>query len=285
MLHFATGDPPSPLSPAPFHEWTFPDGTLWTSFFHTHDGYLLRFPGLADFAIDRSGHRIAAWPAQGIHDATVEHLYLNQVLPLAWSKQGKQVLHGSAVEIDAQCVAFVGRAGLGKSTLAASFATSGYRFLSDDGLVLDESEGACLVMPHHPSIRLWDDSQAALLDRAVDMAPSVQYTRKARLMAGPGIAHCDRARPLRRVFFLGDGSACEPVFHAMKPSEALVELARNSFMLDSDERAILSAHFDSLSRLVALPIYFRFDYPRSYAALPLVRRAVVQQLAHEQELA
>lgn len=284
MFELATGSPPAPLGEAPFHQWVFPDGTLWTSFHRTTDGYLLRFPGLVDFALDRAGEQIRAWPAQGVLHATVHHLYLNQVLPLAWSKQGKLVLHGSAVEIDDQCVAFIGRAGRGKSTLAASFATSGFRFLSDDGLVLDETQGECRVMPHHPSIRLWQDSQDALIGPGALPEPAVQYTDKARIMAGGSVVYCDEPRPLRRVYFLGDETRAVPHFQRMKPSEALVELVKNSFMLDTDERVMLSSHFDSFSRLASLPIYFRLDYPRRYDALPRLRDEITRHLVQECEL-
>ena len=283
MFQLAAGSPPAPIDTQPFHEWVFPDGTLWTSFFRTEDGYLLRFPSLADFAINDQGRQVRAWPAPGVGYATVQHLYLNQVQPLAWSKQGKLVLHGSAVEIEGQGVAFIGQSGQGKSTLAASFATSGSRFLSDDGLVVQESATGYVIVPHHPSIRLWQDSQAALIDPRVAPAPAVQYTNKARFLAGDAVAFCAQPRELRRVYFLAAKGAREPAFTRVKPADALVELVKNSFMLDTDESATLSSNFDLLSRLVALPVYFRLDYPRSYAALPAVRAAIARHMAQECE--
>jgi serine kinase of HPr protein (carbohydrate metabolism regulator) len=94
-----------------------------------------------------------------VTSATVEHLYLNQVLPLALSRQGKLVLHGSAVDIGGQGVAFLGESGRGKSTLAASFATEGTRFLTDDGLLLEWVGECCMIIPSHPSIRLWQTAK------------------------------------------------------------------------------------------------------------------------------
>ena len=35
-----------PTGKEPFHEWTFPDGTVWTCFYRNGRDYLLRFPGL-----------------------------------------------------------------------------------------------------------------------------------------------------------------------------------------------------------------------------------------------
>ena len=133
------------------------------------------------------------FPAPGVTSPTVEHLYLNQVLPLALSRQGKLVLHGSAVDIAGQGVAFLGESGRGKSTLAASFATEGTRFLTDDGLLLEWVDGRCMIIPSHPSIRLWEDSQEALVNSSAEMAPAVSFTSKARFLAGQGI------RVLRRI--------------------------------------------------------------------------------------
>ncbi len=277
-VHY-TEQPARPLAPVqdvPFHQWAFPDGTLWTQFFRQGAGYLLRFPDLADFEVSADGARVQGYPAPGVTSATVEHLYLNQVLPLALSRQGKLVLHGSAVDIGGQGVAFLGESGRGKSTLAASFATEGTRFLTDDGLLLEWVGDACMIVPSHPSIRLWEDSQSALMHAGTAMAPSVSFTSKSRFLAGQGIPFCDASRPLHRIFFLGEGAAETPAIEAVRPAEALIELVKHSFLLDIEARDMLVRHFDDLTRLAALPIYFRLDYPRDYEALGAVREAIVR---------
>jgi hypothetical protein len=281
-----TEQPERPLAPVgevAFHQWVFPDGTLWTQFFRQGAGYLLRFPELADFEVSADGFSVQGFPAPGVTSPTVEHLYLNQVMPLALSRQGKLVLHGSAVDIGGQGVAFLGESGRGKSTLAASFATEGTRFLTDDGLLLEWVVDRCMILPSHPSIRLWEDSQDALVSERTAMAPAVSFTSKSRFLAGPGIAFCDEARPLRRLFFLGEGEVETPTIEPLRPAEALIELVKHSFLLDIEARDMLARHFDDLSRLAALPIYYRLDYPRSYAALPSVREAVIRHVLEQKE--
>ena len=275
--------PIAPLRESTFHEWTFPDGTLWTQFFRQGAGYLLRFPDLADFEVSADGLSVQGFPAPGVPSPTVEHLYLNQVMPLALSRQGKLVLHGSAVDIGGQGVAFLGESGRGKSTLAASFATEGEQFLTDDGLLLEWFDSRCMIIPNHPSIRLWEDSQEALVSERTVMAPAVSFTSKARFLAGPGIAFCDEARPLRRVFFLGDGDLATPTIEPLRPAEALIELVKHSFLLDIEAQDMLARHFDDLSRLATLPVFFRLDYPRSYETLPAVRQAIVSHALEPHE--
>jgi hypothetical protein len=273
--------PQQPIDQAPFHEWALPDGTLWSQFFRTSTGYLLRFPDFADFSISSDGREVSARPVPGVSQQTVEHLYLNQVLPLALSKQGKLVFHASAVEIDGAAVAFIGASGKGKSTLAASFATRGFRFLTDDGLMVESRDGGHQVLPSHPSIRLWHDSKTALIAPDTPTSPALEFTSKSRFLAGDRIAFCDTPRPLRRVYFLGNGSAAAITFQPMKPTEALIELVKHSFLLDIEERDMLAAHFDELSSLASPPIYFRLDYPRRYDDLAAVREAIVQHATEE----
>ena len=269
----------SVLTDEPFHKWTFPDGTIWTSFHRQDTGYLLRFPYLADFQVDPDGESVVAWPTHGTSAGTVEHLYLNQVLPLALSRQGQLVLHASAVELGGNGVAFMGESGSGKSTLATSFAINGSRFLTDDGLQLHWSEGRCLVAPSHPSVRLWEDSEEALIHNSVTKAPAVDYTTKVRLLAGDQIAFCAETRELRRVYFLGDGSAPTLAIKAMSSASAFMALVKNSFLLDIEERQLLAWHFEEMVRLAALPIYFHLDYPRRYEDLTTVRDAIIKHTA------
>ena len=265
-----------PRTDKPYQQWAFPDGALWTQFYRDDQGYLLRFPLLADFSVSADGDRVVCSPAPGVTDTTQQHLYLNQVLPLVLSRLGKLVFHGSAVEIDGGAVAFMAESGRGKSTLAASFAVNGCNFLTDDGLVVEDVQGRYLAMPSHPSIRLWKDSEEALVPSGSIAEPALHFTSKLRFMAGDAIPFCDRPRPIRTIYFLGDESATDIVFQRLSKSEALLELVKHSFLLDLEDRDLLASHFDRVARLVQERIYYRLDYPRRYEDLPRVREAIMR---------
>jgi hypothetical protein len=278
-FRIAPARPQTPLATAPFHTWSFPDGTLWTEFFRANGGYLLRFPGLADFDVSADALDVTCFPATDAAEAPetiAQHLYLNQILPLVLSKRGKLVFHASAVEVPEGAVAFVAASGRGKSTLAASFAIGGFRFLTDDGLVVEPHARGFEVLPSHPSIRLWEDSEEALIAPGTTTAPAVHYTNKSRFLAGEGLNFCDEPRPLRCVYFLGDGSAADVAIRPMTASEALVEWVKHSFLLDVEERPRLASHFDQVSRLARLPIHFRLDYPRRFENLASIRQIIVE---------
>jgi hypothetical protein len=273
----------APLASTAFHTWAFPDGTLWTEFHRADGGYLLRFPQLADFLVSADACTVTCVPVPEVPEGTARHLYLNQVLPLVLSKLGKLVFHASAVEIGAGAVAFVGDSGRGKSTLAASFAVSGCRFLTDDGLVVEPTGEGFEALPSHPSIRLWDDSEAALIPPAARRAPPVHYTSKARFLADDELAFCGVPRPLLRVYFLGDGSAERLEMRRLSAAETLVEWVKHSFLLDIEEQPRLASHFDQVAALANRPIHYHLDFPRRYDELAAVRQAILEHARDESD--
>lgn len=263
------------ISSLPFHVWVVADGSVCTQFFRNGHDYLLRFPGIVDFEVSADGLGLLSHAVPGIRDDTVEHLYINQVLPLALSRQGKLVFHASAVEAADGAIAFMGVSGRGKSTLAASFAGSGLRFLTDDGLLLENSVDGYLVQPSHPSIRLWDDSRQALIHETATLASPVQHTPKARILSDDLLSFCDQPRRLHRAYFLGNGSASQVSIERIKPSDALIGLVNHSFLLDIEARDVIAKHFDELTQLVKMPIFYSLDFPRRFDYLPAVREAVL----------
>jgi hypothetical protein len=265
----------------PFQVWSQPEQTVWTLFFHRGDDYFLRFPGFADFAVSGDGKQVECWPAPDTPGGTVSHLYLNQVMPLALSRQGRLVLHGSGVSLNGSGFVFLGRSGRGKSTMAAAFAKSGARFLTDDGVLLEWADGTLLVLPSHPSIRLWDDSRRALVEEHPHVAPAVSYTSKQRFLAGTDLPFCDEAQPVRRMFLLGEGTSGAIILRQCSASEAVMGMVSNSFLLDIAEKEMLARHFDDIGVIANLPIHYHLDYPRRYEDLHRVREAVVRHAFEE----
>lgn len=265
------------LQTAAFAEWLLPDGARAASFYRTGGGYLVRFPDLADFEISRDALAIVCHPAPSVTEGTCRNLYLNQVLPLALSKRGKLVIHASAVELPPDHAAiFAGRSGSGKSTLAAAFAKAGHSFLSDDGLVVEEDGDGYRAVPSHPSIRLWNDSEEAVIGAGPQTVSTARARSKQRVDAQGAIAFCREPRPLSCVYFLGEAKAAAPQFERLAASQALIEWVRNSFLLDPEERPLLASHFERLTRLVVRLPCFRLHYRRRFDALDSVRQAIAE---------
>ncbi len=133
---------------------------------------------------------------------TVEHLYINQLVPLALSRQGRPAFHASVVTVPGGAVAFLGKTGMGKSTLAASFALGDAAFLTDDALLIEETDDGCRALPSHASLRLWEDSVDALIDDDKPQADPISYSNKARLLAGDALTYSDEPQPLLAAYVL-----------------------------------------------------------------------------------
>ncbi len=120
--------------------------------------YLLKFPQLADFHFSPYNKKIDCYPRSNISQETITHLLFNQVMPLVLTYKGKYFLHASAVAINTFGVAFMGKSGLGKSTLATSFGQKGFEVITDDSLLVEQKKDFFSVMPSPPQFRLWDES-------------------------------------------------------------------------------------------------------------------------------
>jgi hypothetical protein len=256
--------PQEELDQPPFHHYEFDDGTIWTEFYRSGDGYLLRFPGLADFEVTADGKNVVAHPAEDTDAITVEHLYVNQLVPLALSRQGQPTFHASAVTVPGGAVAFLGRTGMGKSTLAASFALGDSKFLTDDALLIVETDSGCLVKPSHPSLRLWEDSKEALIER---------------LLAGEALTFSDQAQPLLAAYVLGPDDGSGTSIRKLGGTDRYMAWLENSFLLDVTDQELLSQHFEWTDRISRAVPTFALTYARDYGMLREVRMAVTRHAA------
>jgi hypothetical protein len=267
------------LSATPFNRYVFDDGTVWTEFYRSDEGYLLRFPGLADFEVSADGTEVIAHPAEGADEVTVEHLYINQLVPLALSRQGRPAFHASVVTVPGGAVAFLGKTGMGKSTLAASFALQDAEFLTDDALLIEESAKGCLAMPSHASVRLWKDSVEALVGDDVRTASAISYSDKARLLAGDALRHSDEPQALLAAYILGNEDVPEVSIETLTGLDRYMGWIGNSFLLDIEDNELLAQHFEWTHRISGTVPTFALNYPRDYGILPSVRDTVRRHVA------
>jgi hypothetical protein len=270
----------SALEATPFHHYVSDDGTVWTEFYRLGNDYLLRFPDLADFEVSENGTTVVAHPADGTDAATIEHLYINQLVPLAMSRQGRPAYHASVVTVPGGAVAFLGKTGAGKSTLAASFALDEAEFLTDDALLVEETSSGCRVLPSHASLRLWEDSVAALIHAENSQAEPISYSSKARLLAGDALAYCAEPQPLLAAYLLERQDAKNVAIRALTGLNRYMAWLGNSFLLDIEDQQLLAKHLDWTHRISGAVPTFVLDYPRDYGMLPDVQNAVRKHVAN-----
>jgi hypothetical protein len=104
-------------------------------------GFRIWAPRHGCYLVTPDGRRVIAAPPSG-PAWRWERLVLAQVLPLAAVLRGTHVLHASAVALAGRAVAFMGRSGVGKTTLAGRIVAHGALLMTDDVLAVDESQAA-----------------------------------------------------------------------------------------------------------------------------------------------
>ena len=267
-----------------FHHWCGTGGEMWLCLGRKGSDYLLRFVDLADFQVCLENRRIQCSPSQAVPPETLRHLVLDQVFPLLLSQRGEMVLHASAVVSPAGAIAFVGRTGLGKSTLAAYLAVNGFPLLTDDCLIIEHHDDYLCGYPLYPGLRLLPDAVRSVLNNLVGTEPSAAYSQKRRL--GPDQStirfHAGPA-PVARIYFLDathSSSSGYTSITPVSPRDAFVKLLHFTFLMDVTEPETLMREFQWLSRAATSTQYHQLSFRRDFRTLPEVRERILRDLAN-----
>ena len=266
-----------------FMNWTLPGGDKWLSCAKTDTGYLLRFSELADFEIDKTGSEIICMPRPGIPEDTIQHLLLDQVLPLVINLRGGEALHASAVLTSQGVIAFAGPAGSGKSTITASLLNTGFPFVSDDCLTLQEKDQKIYAIPAYPGLRLWDDAQEHLFGENGKAKFVAHYTPKRRVdIEEKPESYSTEPKPLRRLYDIvhspETGQRSDIVIENLSARDSFMALVRCAFRLDITDRQMLIRQFQFLKRVASAVSIRRLSFRKDFQLLPAVREAILQDL-------
>jgi hypothetical protein len=167
----------------------FPDGSPSAFGKAEHGDYLIRFPGVADFAFSTGSPQMRVDALPSTPAESVARLFRTVAVPFALQTAGYEALHASAVLTEAGVVAFCGGSGSGKSTLAFALARRRpFRLWADDALVIGgmPSQGesyACVNLAQEPNLR--PESEAffsASTDRAEIASPQQAEERLAAIV-------------------------------------------------------------------------------------------------------
>jgi hypothetical protein len=263
-----------------YHRWTFETGDVHLVLGRAAAGYVLRFPGLADFAIDADGCRVRVSRGDAT-DSTFRHLLIDQVLPLALSHQGELVLHAGAVATASAAVAFLGATGRGKSTMTASLAARGLSAISDDTLILSfDAEGRMLAHPTYPSLRMWPDTATAVLTGGWSGSGRVSdFNDKVRVGSAGGLDFGAAASPLAAIYLLTpDDAVRRPAIEPLPSRERVLELIRHAFVLDWRLPHALRDRFDRLATIATHVPVRRLRFRHDYDALALAHRLILDDI-------
>ena len=272
----------SDLPSEPYDRWVSPDGVCMAEFHRRGEGFLLRFPDQADFALDPNGQgdgfRGTGWPIPGCPSRVVRNLLTNAVLPVLGNHAGGLFLHGSAVSIhdgtgrSVGAAAFLGLSRGGKTTLAGALAKQGHPFLTEDVIDLRRRDGTYWLQPKTSKLRLFADSARHLLGTGPELSDNDE---KQDVEGGSTLPFASEPVPLKRIYVLGTDHAAPLEIASFPPPAALVALLPHAFILDVEDKPRLRAHFSRMADLIDSVECHALDYPRDYAELPRVTEAIL----------
>ncbi len=177
----------------------------------------------------RHGREVLVEPFDRADEQDVRRFLLGLVFGFICYQRRLLPLHASTVKVGRRCVAFTGPSGAGKSTLAAFMSQRGYPLIGDDFCVLSKNtDGAIIVYPRYPLLKLWEDSLKALKQDKENLLHDWSWQRKYPLLLETGFT--TEPLPLWRIYILQVAEAShQEKIEQIRGLEALTAIAENSY--------------------------------------------------------
>lgn len=262
--------------------WVDPDGEKMLLYRQEDRWHWLRFPELADFRISENARQISCYPLSEMPEETIRHLLLDQVMPRCLAHQGRVMLHASAIRFEDGLVLFIGNSGAGKSTLAGNFHLLGNPAVSDDCVCIEMERNEIVAIPSYGGLRLWEDSLQVLFSAKQNTQLMSHYSAKKRVQLNDsGTVKGQNGRQILAVFLLSpqrSSSELDINLEVIPRREGFIEIANQTFQLDSYDYSERNPQMQALALLVKRVPMYRLFMPHDYALLPKVRQRILEEL-------
>ncbi|ARU55248.1 HPr kinase [Oleiphilus messinensis] len=165
-------------------------------------------------------------------------------------QQGRFVLHGSAVVKDDTCLVFLGRSGIGKSTLAQALCQTGFQMLSDDLCSISFENNQALLHPAYPQNKLWPDSLDALAIES-DGLRLLRPTMRKKAIPNPQ-NFCASPQAISKLYVLAKSKEDRFERELLKGALAIKALQENSYRKQYiNGLGLNKPHFHQVSRTLS----------------------------------
>ena len=182
----------------------------------------------------------------------VAHLLLDHVLPRVVSLRGDLMVHGSgAVGPSGAAHLFLAQSGSGKSTLAVALAAHGWGLVDDDGIRVQSVDGAFVVTPGYPMVRLLPDASDAVLPGVAPGAPmAIGHAKRRFAVTGP-LSMAGARSPIAAIHLLGWTHSEKPSSESVGFSAAVGEVSSHAFHMSVDQSKMSSDAFGRAAAVCA----------------------------------
>lgn len=238
----------------------------WSLAYATPRDIFLNFQGIGSLLV-RKGREILLNPRPESDDALTRMLVLGPGLGGVLHQRGMLVLHSGAVQVDGRAVVFIGKQGLGKSSIAAAMYHRGHAVVADDVVAIDFDTASepPNVLPGFPLLKIFPEvAEACMGDRWQELPTVTSNISKRVLRTERGFPQSPL--PLAKVYLLeeADRTAIEP----LSPREALIELVRHTyFVMVLKDTQTSARHFQQCTKLLETVEVARLRRPDDVSAL------------------
>jgi hypothetical protein len=136
------------------------DGERVDGFAATSAGVILNVPRAGRYLV-RDGCEVIVDPDPAGTAANLRLYLLGSAMGALLHQRGLLPLHANSIAVGGSAIAFLGRSGAGKSTIAAWYHDQGFRVLADDVCVVTMDQATAWAQPGIPRLRLWKDALEA----------------------------------------------------------------------------------------------------------------------------
>ena len=242
----------------------------------------LRWPGLFEFLVSPDGRWVACRTLEQATRESFQTYLLGQVLSFALVKLGHEPLHATTVVVEGSAVAFLGRSGYGKSSLAAAFVQAGHQILTDDLLLIREISSTLCGYPGPPRIKLFPHIAQQFLPRQIFCSQMNPETEKLIVPLEPHQLHSEAA-PIHGFFLLDEPAQNGARVHlvSLSATQSFFELLRATFNIRLVGQDRLHRQFRAAQQWAARIPVRRLAYPRTLGTLEQVRQAILSDVRSE----
>jgi hypothetical protein len=248
----------------------------WYSFNKSPDGtFVLRFADICDFVINPSLRRVEVRQGREASRQLVPVLAAGALPAFVLVMTGQPILHASAVDIGGQVVAFVGRSGMGKSTMATLFCAAGAGLVADDILRLVPGRvPRCYGGTNE--LRLWGEA-VALAGEFDDMS-ATRRTGDGRSAVRAPLSPSELLPLGAIVFPLTDREVSRPEVRPLDPMRSFLALLASPRLLGWQSPEEQAEQFRLMAEVSsAVPIY-EARVPLGPPFSPDVPHAIIEAL-------
>ena len=201
------------------------------------------------------------------HISDIIPFILGPVLSILLHQKGRLILHGSAVKIDNNAIAFIGNKENGKSTIAMALHKKGYPIITDDIIVIGfDNDNNPIIYPGFPYLRL-SERLVKYLQNTIDYTSQFKSKYEKNFYKFPN-GFSTKPIKLKRIYLIEKDKKAS--INIMRSSESVIELIRNSFTIKIFKDSDKILNLKDCSKIIRKISVYRLGLKHSFKELPKI---------------